>query len=184
MRAAGYERGGGGGASRTTDPAAGSSVATDVSLREHLGLQIVYEGKIARMFVWFAGMLGMFAWSQIQRRLEILNHENARVAAIADGTVSSDTYKSDKARTDDERDKLDGWRAGVDEKFTKTASRDELQRETKSERRGNVTFIQGLLATGIAVVGISLTLLTYHSLRSRQPTQTVTTTLTVKATSP
>lgn len=33
----------GGGASRSTDPAAGSSAATDVSLREHVEMQIRYE---------------------------------------------------------------------------------------------------------------------------------------------
>ena len=104
----------GGGASRSTDPAAGSSSATDVSLREHLTSLIGYERKTSQLLVGFAVVTGAFAWSQIQRRLEILNHENARVSEIAAKTVSSDTYTADKDRTDDERDKLDTWRAGVD----------------------------------------------------------------------
>lgn len=172
----------GGGASRSTDPAAGSSAATDVSLREHLertvALQIGYESKITKLFVGFACVAGAFGWSQIQRRLEILNHENARVAAIAVGTVSSDTYKSDKDRTDDERDKLDTWRSGVDEKFTKSISRDELQNEVKIDRRGNLTFAQGLILTVVSVIGLSLSLLTYHALRSGTTTPTPTITVT------
>lgn len=125
----------GGGASRSTDPAAGSSTATDVSLREHIAMMIGYERSSTRLMVGFAAVAGGFAWSQIQRRLEILNHENARVATIAAQTVSADTYDSDKSRTDDERDKLDSWRAGVDEKFTRAVTRDDLVRETKGDRQ-------------------------------------------------
>ena len=147
----------GGGASRSTDPAAGSSSATDVSLREHLTSLIGYERKTSQLLVGFAVVTGAFPWSQIQRRLEILNHENARVSEIAAKTVSSDTYTADKDRTDDERDKLDTWRAGVDEKFTKAITRDDLTRETRGERQiltGNVIALLGVAALlGAALLG-------------------------------
>lgn len=136
----------GGGASRSTDPAAGSSAATDVSLREF------FAGEIARVrerFMWMLALGGVI-WFFIERHLAELNHENARVASIAAQTVSEDTYKSDKARTDDERDKLDVWRSGVDEKFTKSLTRDDLSRETK----GNRQIVTGQLIAIVTAVGV------------------------------
>lgn len=146
----------GGGASRTTEPAGGSSSATDVSLREHIGMQIAYERRGVWMLCGFGVALGTFGWSQIQRRLENLNHENARISAVTDNTVSSDTYDSDKSRTDDERDKLDTWRASVDEKFTKAITRDDLSRETKGDRQivtGQLLALLGVVAVAAGAVG-------------------------------
>jgi hypothetical protein len=169
----------GGGASRSTDPAAGSSSATDVSLREFLSTSIRYERSNTQLLVGFMGVAGAFAWSQIQRRLEILNHENARVAAIADQTVSADTYASDKNRTDDERDKLDAWRAGVDEKFTKSITRDDLQREVKVDRTTLTDTTTKVLAVIIAAV---LVVLTYVAIHHINYVPTLTTTVTTVCT--
>lgn len=142
----------GGGASRSTDPASGSSAATDVSLREVVSSWRHDDtSRINERFGWVIAIGGV-VWFFIERHLSELNHENARVASIAAATVSEDTYKSDKARTDDERDKLDVWRSGVDEKFTKSLTRDDLSRETKGDRQiltgQMIAFIVALVAVG------------------------------------
>jgi hypothetical protein len=146
----------GGGASRSTDPAAGTSSATDVSLREVVtSWRKDDNARVLERFGWLIALIGTI-WFFIERHLAELNHENARVATIAAATVSEDTYKSDKARTDDERDKLDDWRASVDEKFTKSLTRDDLSRETKGDRQiltGNLLALVSLLAVVSGVIG-------------------------------
>jgi hypothetical protein len=79
--------------------------------------------------------VGSVIWFFIERHLAALNHENERVALIAAATVSEDTYKSDKARTDDERDKLDVWRGEVDKKFTQAVTKDEVKDDVTINRR-------------------------------------------------
>ena len=164
----------GGGASRSTDPAAGTSSATDVSLREFS--RAVRDGDLRFVVTLFIAMLGFggFAWAQIQRRLEILNHENARVAAVVDQTVSADTYTSDKSRTDDERDKLDLWRAGVDEKFTRAVTRDDLSRETKGDRQTNTGLWLAVAAIVATIVIAAVTIIATRIQPSTPSTVTVT----------
>lgn len=174
----------GGGASRTTDPASGSSSATDVSLREFTGMQIGYERQSSRLLVGFITALGAFAWSQIQRRLEILNHENARVATIAEQTVSSDTYSSDSARRDDEREKLDDWRAKVDEKFTQSVTKEEVRQDQKMGQRYTIDTSTKVIAVVIAAAVLLIGGLNYAALHHTTitPPTTVTVTTTVATT--
>lgn len=173
----------GGGASRTTDPASGSSSATDVSLREFVGMQIGYERRGVLQLVGFAFALGVFAWSQIQRRLEILNHENERVGNILKNTVSSDTYLSDETRRSDERTKLDGWRGDVDTKFTQSVTKEEVKDDVKGGRRSDADLATRIGQLLVAVLALAVTVIavTYavHRPDSSPVVVTVTTTTSV-----
>lgn len=176
----------GGGASRSTDPASGTSSATDVSLREFVeALRRGDSDRSRERLIWLIA-LGGFTWSQIQRRLEILNHENARVAAIAEKTVSGDTYKSDEERRSDERAKLDDWRKEVDSDRSRAITRDEFNKDTRLEReyrRGNWSLGAQLAAVAAAVVGAALLLFTtYRAIKPAIPSNPSTTTVFVQTT--
>lgn len=172
----------GGGASRSTDPASGSSAATDVSLREYVeALRRGDDERGRERLAWMLG-IGVLVWSQIQRRLEILNHENARVATIAERTVSADTYQSDESRRSAERLKLDEWQKEVDGDRSRSITREEFQRDTKREGRATVdTSTKIIGAIGLAIV-IFFAILNYQALHNNQggvnPTVTVTDTTT------
>ncbi len=141
----------GGGASRSTDPAAGTFSATDVSLREYFNEKIGSDRRLNNERFAFAAVIGAVVWFFVERHLTDLNHENARVAKIAEGTVSADTYESDESRRTDERNKLDSWRAHVDEGFTKSATKEEVTQATKIETRA-VAASGWQWALGIAAV--------------------------------
>lgn len=169
----------GGGASLTTDPAAGSSTGTDVSLKEHMLVRVRYESQITKFLVGFVLAVGAFAWAMIQRRLEILNHENARIASVTENTVSSDTYKSDESRRSAERDKLDVWRQQVDSDRTQTITRSEYQRETKQDSRAGITVttaVVGVFLTlaAIIITSLSIYLATHDTPKVEVPTVTLT----------
>ena len=119
--------------------------------------------------------LGAFAWTQVQRRLEILSHENQRVAAIAEKTVSDDTYDSDESRRSAERSQLDEWRKEVDIDRSRSVTRDEFQRDTKKESRAQFGTWQAVLVTVVALAGLYLA---YHRhiVVVQTPPSTVTTT--------
>ena len=170
----------GGGASRTTEPASGSSAATDVSLREFVGVQIRYERQTTRLLIGGVVAFAAFSWSQIMRRLEGLNHENARVAAVVANTVSADTYFSDEKRRTDERDKIDGWRAGVDEKFTKSVTKEEVHEDARDGRRVRFNGGTAAIAAVAAVAAALLLFLTYENAkRSNGPTAPIRIVVTV-----
>lgn len=171
----------GGGASRTTDPASGSSAATDVSLREYVHMQIGYERQSTRMLVGFAVSLGAFAWSQIQRRLEILNHENARVAQVIDKTVSADTYLSDETRRNDERTKTDDWRSKVDARLNEAATKEEVKADVKTDRRASLDTGTRLAQIAIVLLAFGLSILSYQLLK-HTPSAPAVVTVTVPTT--
>lgn len=170
----------GGGASRSTDPAAGSSAATDVSLREYIEALRRGDGDRSRERLAWLIALGLVGWSQVQRRLEILNHENARVAVIAEKTVSGDTYKSDEDRRQDERTKLDGWRKEVDLDRSRTITRDEFQRDVKRDNFASLDSTTKVIAAVAAALVLGLGILNYVSLhRNNSPAVVTVTTTTV-----
>ena len=173
----------GGGASRTTDPAAGSSAATDVSLREYFNEKIGADRKLNRDRFVFAAALGGVIWFFVERHLSDLNHENARVARVSEASVSSDTYDANEKQRQSEASKLDERLKGYDEKFTQAITRDDLNRETKVEHRA-------VMGSGWQVVGgivglIFLVLALYAALHTARPvTNTPTPTQTVTVTTP
>lgn len=179
----------GGGASRSTDPAAGSSAATDVSLREYLSERIERTNERLRSdrttnrdrFA-FVAAIGGVIWFFIERHLADLNHENARVAKVSENSVSSDTYRANEQQRKSEADKLDTRLAKYDENFTRTLSREDLTRETRGDRIASRNSGSNQLRAIAAAIAVALSLLTYATLHYRPapaaPVQTVTTTIT------
>lgn len=149
----------GGGASRTTRAAWGSSEATDVSQKEYFNEKIGHDRQQNRERFGFILVVGCVVWFFIERHLKDLNHENARVASVAENTVSSDTYRSDEQRRRDERDKLDDWRKGVDSDRTQSVSRDDLTRENQTDKRAGVGMTAALVAMAVGLAGVGLTVL-------------------------
>jgi len=167
----------GGGASVTTEDAAGSSNGTDVSLDRFLSTRISYESRLVRWGGTAIVALGLFAWSEIQRRLEILNHENARLLAQQEKTVSQDTYTANESQRKEEQLKLDEWRKSVDHHNTESVSRTELRRETKTESRAGIGTATAVIAACVGLVVVILAILNYQALHSGGtvvPTRTVT----------
>ena len=140
----------GGGASRSTDPAAGTSSATDVSLREFVAMQIGYERRGTLMLCGGLLSFGAFAWSEIQRRLSNLNHEAERIKQAQAASVSADTYTANEAQRKADADRLEARLARYDENFTKTATRDDLAHEG----RGNRQIITGQLIALLGAVAV------------------------------
>jgi len=172
----------GGGASRTTDPAAGSSAATDVSLREYFNEKIGADRKLNRDRFMFAAALGGVVWFFVERHLSDLNHENARVARVSEASVSSDTYDANEKQRQSEAAKLDERLKGYDEKFTQAITRDDLTRETKVEHRAVVG--SGWQVVGGIVGLIFLVLALYAALHTARPVTQVPPTQTVTVTTP
>jgi hypothetical protein len=184
----------GGGASRTTDPAAGSSSATDVSLHEHLIAIIsgdrrynAYRDTMERTLriesVAVLVAFGAFAWSQVQRRLEILNHENERLLQQQRNTVSQDTYSANEEQRKSEQLDLTEWRKEVDKDRTTSISREEFQQDNRVQRQG--IFDNNAKIAMLAVTVASI-LITFFVTRQTQtpakfpitPTVITTTTIT------
>lgn len=141
----------GGGASRTTDPAAGTSAATDVSLREYVTATTGQKFRSTWAFMVATVAFGAFAWSEIQRRLEILNHENARLLQQQERTVSQDTYAANEQQRKSEQVEFQAWRKEVDRDRTQSISREEFTRDVKVEKRA-VTSNSWLIVGGIVGV--------------------------------
>lgn len=180
----------GGGASRSTDPAAGTSSATDVSLREYLNEKIHADRKLNNERFTFAAVIGGVIWFFIERHLADLNHENARVAKVSENSVSSDTYKANEQQRTSEQAKLDEWRKEVDTDRSRTISRDEFNKDTRLEtqadreyRRGNWSLGAQLAAVAAAVIGAGLLLFTtYRAIKPSIPSIPATTTVFVQTT--
>lgn len=178
----------GGGASRSTDPAAGSSAATDVSLREYLNEKIHADRKLNNERFAFAAALGGVIWFFIERHLSDLNHENARVAKVSESSVSSDTYNANEQQRKAELDKRDEWQGRVDAALGRGVNRDEFQRDTReltrderTDRRVGYSLSLQVLAGGIGVILFMLVVFTTYraikpSIPVPQSTVTVTTT--------
>lgn len=163
-----------GGASKTTEPAHGSSGATDVSLREYLSDRIDDGQRLMVERLGFLAALGGVVWFFIERHLADLNHENARVAKVSESSVSSDTYRANEEQRKKEAAELGEWRKGIDRAGTQSISRDEFQRDTKTDRRGSLDSTTKILGAVFASILVALALLNYQALHSR-PTVPVTT---------
>jgi len=153
----------GGGASRTTDPAAGTSSATDVSIREYL--TDLFGSRFHATWTVMAAALafGAFAWSEVQRRLEILNHENARLLQQQERTVSQDTYAANEQQRKSEQAEFQAWRKDVDRDRTQSISREEFQRDTKTEKRAVASSGWQWVLGGVALVSLAITIVALWS---------------------
>jgi len=109
---------------------------------------------------------GAFAWSEIQRRLVNLNHENARILAAQSASVSADTYTANEQQRRDETVKLDEWRKDVDRDRAKTVTREEFLRDTKTEKRAGIDTTTKVVGAFIAACVLGLALLNYQALHA------------------
>lgn len=176
----------GGGASRTTEPAAGSSAATDVSLREYFNEKIAADRLLNKERFAFVAVVGGVIWFFVERHLGDLNHENARVAKVSENSVSQDTYSANESQRKSELDKLDTWRHDVDSDRQTIATIKEVTEGTKVDRRGSLDTTTKVIGTVVALILVLLALLNYQVLHKGQTTttDTVTTTLTVTTPNP
>ena len=170
----------GGGASRSTDPAAGSSAATDVSLREYLTEKITRtDEKVSanrkqsgERFV-FVGMLGGVVWFFIERHLSQLNNSHARLDKAVALNVSADTYNANEQQRDKESSELTDWRKDVDKFLTQGVTRSELQQETRTESRDSGRYVWQIVAAIAGLVALAVLLATtYAATRSDTPAST------------
>lgn len=176
----------GGGASRTTEPAAGSSAATDVPLKEFLTEKIVRTNErieanriVNRDRFAFVAAIGGVVWFFIERHLSDLNHENARVAKVSEESISADTYRGDEQRRKEDQNRITTQLGALDAKVASAATKEEVKQETKTDRRGAITTTQAVVAMAVGVVVVTLAILNYQALhRTPTPTVTVTTTMT------
>lgn len=178
----------GGGASRSTDPASGSSAATDVSLREYLTDKIAANQRLNGERLKFFAVIGCVVWFFIERHMSDLNHENARLKHQQDSTVSADTYSANEQQRDKEREELGDWRKTIDRAGTQSVSREEFQRDTRTEKRASSSFGWQWVGGVVGLVLAAITLYTFVSLHhitvQPAPTQVVTVTVPSSAGSP
>lgn len=170
----------GGGASRSTDPAAGSSAATDVSLREYFNEKINSDRKLNNERFLFGGVLGSVIWFFIERHLAELNHENARVASVTERSVSQDTYDANEQQRKKEADELREWRKQKDQEATQGVSREEFNRDVKGDKRQSFDTTTKLIALGVSIVVVGLALLNYQALHNQPVVVTPTVTAPTK----
>jgi hypothetical protein len=171
----------GGGASRTTEPAAGTSAATDVSIREYFeALRRNDSAKSRERLAWLVAVGGI-VWFEIQRRLENLNHENARILAAQERSVSSDTYQANEQQRKSESQELAEWRKDVDRDRTQSISRDEFQRDTKSDRHSSIDTTTKIIGAILAAAVLLLGILNYTALHHVTDTPPVTVTVPTTA---
>ncbi len=178
----------GGGASRSTDSAAGTSSATDVSLREFFSALRsadrdffnAHRQTVNERFG-FLVVVGGVIWFFVERHLTDLNHENARVAAVSERSVSQDTYIANEAQRKAEQQRLDERLAQYDTRFTETATRDDLSRETKVEKRAVIGIGWQTVAGIVGLILVSLAIYAaIHSQPEVVPGPTVTVTVPSK----
>jgi hypothetical protein len=170
----------GGGASRSTDPAAGTSSATDVSLREYFHALMDSDRSHGReRFYWLIG-LGGIIWFEIQRRLENLNHENARILAAQETSISKDTYDANEEQRKAEQANLESWRKEVDKDRTTSISRDEFQQDSRAQKRSTLDSRTAIIGVGVSLLVAVVFLLTYVAARhTSAPTPTPIVTVTI-----
>lgn len=168
----------GGGASRSTDPAAGTSSATDVSLREWITAN---QRRNDERFA-FMAVLGAVIWFFIERHMSNLNNEGARLKQQQDATVSSDTYEANEKQREAALAELGEWRKEVDRDRTQSVSREDLVRETKDERRQGVTSGWQWVGGTVAIIAVLVTMWAVATRpTAKQPTIIVRPTVTVPA---
>lgn len=167
----------GGGASRSTDPASGTSSATDVSLREFVGQAIGYERIINRVLVGGLAALGIYSWTEVQRRLTNLNHESDRITAAQAASVSADTYRANEEQRKKEAEELRVWRKEQDTARNQSVNREEYAKDARGEKRAGIDTTTKVIGAAAVAVIVLLGILNYQALH-RTPmvvTPTVTT---------
>jgi hypothetical protein len=127
-----------------------------VTEREHFDVLRDMDEIRARERFAIVVAFGYFAWTQIQRRLENLNHENERILAVTEKTVSQDTYLANENQRRAEQHELADWRKTVDEGRTQTVTRDEFERDTRGEARQERTDRRGAFTTAHGIIGLAL----------------------------
>jgi hypothetical protein len=128
-------------------------------------------------FYWLIG-LGSIVWFEIQRRLENLNHENARILAAQETSISKDTYDANEEQRKAEQANLESWRKEVDKDRTTSISREEFQQDTRTQRRSQVDLSTRVASAVIALVVAVIILLTYIAAHRTSPTPIPTVTVT------
>jgi hypothetical protein len=154
----------------------------DVPLRDHIAM--LRRGDLQIVWVLGAGLLGFgaFAWAEIQRRLEILNHENARLLAQQERTVSRDTYDANEEQRKAEAVNLNDWRKDVDTDRSRSVYRDEFRADSRLDRRSkidtNARVLSLLAAVAVAIIALLAYIAASHATppTPSSPTVTITTT--------
>lgn len=102
----------GGGASKSTDPAAGSSAATDVSLREHLTMMVMnFERRVDERFAAMQRAIDV-AFQASESRLDSVNEFRAQ---LGDQTRTFVTREVLDALVDKLQAEIDRTRRDLDE---------------------------------------------------------------------
>jgi hypothetical protein len=148
---------------------------TDVSLREFVtevidGRFRYLQGSVQghsqqdRIITVGIGAFGVFAWQQIQRRLELLNHENERLLAQQAKTVSEDTYRADERRRREDHDRIDGQIASLSSAVDRSATKEEVRADTTKDRRLGIGTAVSVIAAVTGAVVVLLAVLNYQAL--------------------
>lgn len=119
---------------------------------------------------------GVFAWLQIMRRLEILNHENERLLQQQKRTVSADTYASDEQRRREDQQRVSTSLKAVEGAVSKSATKEELQHDYRDSRKTDINTTTKVVSVLIAAVLLYFAYVDHRSLTSTHPspTQTIT----------
>lgn len=155
----------GGGASRSTDPAAGSSAATDVSLREYLMAQIDAVEKLSdqRFEAMKEQVAAAFASSQraidkadeaTEKRFEGVNEFRAALSDQATRFVTTDTLHA-------LGDKLEAAINRNREDLDNLATRIDLREGQVSGSRLTMGNLIALVTVGLGILGVIIVLANY-----------------------
>lgn len=180
----------GGGASRTTDPAFGSSQATDVSLREFITEVIdgrfrylqtsmndhVQQTKFAGAVF---GLFAVFAWFQTKDHLEGLNHEAKRLDVFLQSTVASTTYLADEQRRKEDQQRNAAMLDEISKKVDKAATKEEVTSDSTSSRRAGIGTTTSVVGAVVAAVVVIIAIFNYQALHGSKSTPTPTPTAVV-----
>ena len=134
-------------------------------------------------FGWILGV-GAFCWQLIQWRLANLNHENERILKAQSVTVSLDTYEGDEQRRREDQTRLSVSIKELQESVAKSATKEEVQNDTKTGRRATTNngwvWVAGV--AGVLVAAITFYNFAVNHVRSTPPGQTTTVVQTIPST--
>ncbi len=154
------------------------STDDSVTLREYLAALRSADSHRSQERLWWLASVGVIVWFEIQRRLEILNHENARLLSQQERSVSKDTYDANEQQRRQEQADLSVWRKDVDTDRTQAVTRDEFQHDYREQRAGIFQNRTSVVALGLTFVLVVVALLTYiathHSTVNFHPVTTDT----------
>jgi hypothetical protein len=177
----GTRDGGGGGASRSTDPASGTSSATDVSLREYLMQAIDGRFRLltssvdeharqSRFYIAAVSAFGLFAWFQTKEHLESLNHEAKRLDVYLQSTVPQGTYNADEQRRKEDQNRITLALDEVTKKVAQAATKEEVQHDSTASRRAGIGTGTSVVAACVGLIIVVLAVLNYQALHKVAPT--------------